>query len=120
MTYITRYALRQRIDRRLAANGQQLSYHNGEFYLLKNHFRTGRTIRNDDRALEEFARELGIHGVAVVPCRTCENCGVLPATTYEPDWDLSLCGECSRELHAKPLREDGRQPRVSDCGEERV
>jgi hypothetical protein len=55
--------------------------------------------------LEGFARELGIRAVRVVPQRTCENCEVESATTYEPKWNLSMCRECSLELHALPSSE---------------
>jgi hypothetical protein len=126
MTYITHRALIRRINLELANHRQKLRYHNrsgrrhdpefvpyfdvarvftylhGEAVLAR---AEGPQIRDDDRALVRFARELGIRGVAVIPHRTCEKCEVLPATIYEPDWRLSLCRECSRELHAVDVAE---------------
>jgi hypothetical protein len=141
--YITRRTMLRYINRELAKHqpSEKLRYHNrsdrrydpefvpyfdvarvggyihGEAILAR---AEGRCVGADHRALERFARELGIHGVTIIPHQTCENCQVYRATTYEPDWSLSLCGECSGELHAKPLREDGRHPSVSDCRKERV
>jgi hypothetical protein len=104
MTYITRRALRQRINRCLAWNNQRLHHSDGWFHIVEiddsiGDYSTGRTIPPDDGSLVVFARELGIHNVRVIPRRTCESCEVFPATTYEPEWYMSLCKECSRKLH---------------------
>jgi hypothetical protein len=110
MTYITRHALWHRINRRLASNNQRLHYSDGWYHIVEiddrgGEYATGRTIPPDDCALVVFAQELGIHNVRVIPRRTCENCEVLPATTFKPEWRLSLCKECSRELQAAEAAE---------------
>jgi len=131
MTYISRSALLQRINHQLAKNGQKLRHHShstlrhdpgfvpyfdvariggydgGEAILYA---AEGERIRDDNQAMVRLARELGIRGVRVVPGSICENCQTLRATTYEPEWDLSLCKGCFRELWEEERQERQVQP----------